>query len=47
MTRFKRRLLIAGALVLVLAVGLVVMFQMFTRSALVRAESFKFRRMQV
>jgi len=47
MSGLRRRLLIGAALVLVVVVGLVMLFQMSTRGALLRAEAFKFRRMQV
>ena len=47
MTRIKRNLLIVAALVLLAVVGVWVLFQMTTRGALLRAESFQFRRMQV
>ena len=47
MTRIKRNLLIVAALVLLGVVGVWVLFQMTTRGALLRAESFQFRRMQV
>jgi len=46
MTRLKRRLLIGAALVLLVVAGLVVLFYRPTRAALLRAEAFKFRRMQ-
>ncbi len=47
MTRTKRRLLIVAALALLVVVGSYVAFQMSTRGALLRAEAFLFRRMQV
>jgi esterase/lipase superfamily enzyme len=47
MTRLKQRLLIGAALVLLLVGGIVVLFHRSTRAALLRAEAFMFRRMQV
>jgi esterase/lipase superfamily enzyme len=47
MTRAKRRLVIAAVLALTAVVGAFVAFQMSTRSALLRAEAFLFRRMQI
>ena len=47
MTRFKRRLLIGLALVVLVLVGLVLFFYRPTRVALERAEAFRFRRMLV
>ena len=47
MTRIKRNLLIAAALILLVAVGVWVLFQMTTHGALLRAESLLFRRLQV
>ncbi|MGB3561663.1 MAG: alpha/beta fold hydrolase [Thermoanaerobaculia bacterium] len=47
MTRFKRRLLIGAALVLFVAAGAGFLFFRSTRATLLRAEAFKFRRMQV
>ena len=47
MTRFKRRMLIGTALVVLVVVGLVLFFYRPTRLALERAEAFRFRRMLV
>ncbi len=47
MTRFKRRMLIGTALVVLVLVGLVLFFYRPTRLALERAEAFRFRRMLV
>jgi esterase/lipase superfamily enzyme len=47
MTRFKRRMLIGTALVVLVLVGLVLFFYRPTRVALERAEAFRFRRMLV
>ncbi len=47
MTRAKKRWIVLAALALLLVVGLFVAFQMSTRGALLRAEAFLFRRMQV
>ena len=47
MTRFKRRILIGTALVVLILVGLVFFFYRPTRLALERAEAFQFRRMLV
>jgi esterase/lipase superfamily enzyme len=47
MTRFKRRILIGLALVVLVLVGLVLFFYRPTRVALERAEAFRFRRMLV
>jgi hypothetical protein len=47
MTRFKKRLLIGGAVLLLVAMGAGWLFFRSTRAALLRAEAFKFRRMQV
>ena len=47
MTRFKRRILIGTALVVLILVGLVLFFYRPTRLALERAEAFRFRRMLV
>jgi len=47
MTRFKRRMLIGTALVVLVLVGLVLFFYRPTRLALERAEAFQFRRMLV
>ena len=47
MTRFKRRLLIATVLVVLIALVLGVFFQGSTRRALERAQAFEFRRMLV
>ena len=47
MTRFKRRMLIGAALVVLILVGLVLFFYRPTRLALERAEAFRFRRMLV
>jgi esterase/lipase superfamily enzyme len=47
MTRAKKRWIVVAALALLAAVGLFVAFQMSTRGALLRAEAFMFRRMQV
>ena len=47
MTRAKKTLVFVVALVLLAVVGLYVAFQMSTRSALLRAEAFLFRRIQV
>ena len=47
MTRFKKRLLIGGAVCLLVAVGAGWLFFRSTRTALLRAEAFKFRRMRV
>jgi esterase/lipase superfamily enzyme len=47
MTRFKRRMLIGTALVVLVLVGLVLFFYRPTRLALERAEAFGFRRMLV
>jgi esterase/lipase superfamily enzyme len=47
MTRFKRRILIGTALVVLVLVGLVLFFYRPTRVALERAEAFRFRRMLV
>lgn len=47
MTRLTRNLLIIGALVLLTVVGVWVLFQTTTRGALIRAESLRFRRLQV
>jgi esterase/lipase superfamily enzyme len=46
-TRFKRRILIGTALVVLVLVGLVLFFYRPTRVALERAEAFRFRRMLV
>ena len=47
MTRFKRRMFIGTALVVLVLVGLVLFFYRPTRLALERAEAFQFRRMLV
>ena len=47
MTRFKRRMLIGTALVVLVLFGLVLFFYRPTRVALERAEAFRFRRMLV
>ena len=47
MTRFKRRMFIGTALVVLVLVGLVLFFYRPTRLALERAEAFRFRRMLV
>jgi esterase/lipase superfamily enzyme len=47
MTRIKKRLLIGGAVALLLALGAGFLFFRSTRAALLRAEAFKFRRMRV
>jgi esterase/lipase superfamily enzyme len=47
MTRFKRRILIGTALIVLVLVGLVLFFYRPTRVALERAEAFRFRRMLV
>ena len=47
MTRVKKRLLIGGTVVLLLGLGAGFLFFRSTRQALLRAEAFKFRRMQV
>ena len=47
MTRFKRRILISTALVVLFLAGLVLFFYRPTRLALERAEAFQFRRMLV
>ncbi len=47
MTRFKRRMLISTALVVLILVVLVLFFYRPTRVALERAEAFRFRRMTV
>lgn len=47
MSRFKRRLLICTAIVVVLLVALVAFFYRPIRAALKRAEAFQFRRMLV
>ena len=47
MTRFKRRMFIGTALVVLVLVGLVLFFYRPTRVALERAEAFRFRRMLV
>ena len=47
MTRFKRRIVIGLALVVLVLVGLVLFFYRPTRVALERAEAFRFRRMLV
>ena len=47
MTRFKRRMFIGTALVVLVLVGMVLFFYRPTRVALERAEAFRFRRMLV
>ena len=47
MTRAKKRLIVVAVLALLVAAGAFVAFQMSTRGALLRAEAFLFRRMQV
>jgi esterase/lipase superfamily enzyme len=46
-TRFKRRIFIVTAVVILVAVVMGALFQVSTRNALERAEAFKFRRMLV
>lgn len=46
-TRFKRRIFIVIAVVILVALALGTLFQVSTRNALERAEAFKFRRMLV